>query len=60
MYLMTQRTMGASRNGSVFAFAPFIGALLAIGLGDRNLGWGTALGGALMMVGVLMHLGERY
>ncbi len=47
MYLMTQRTMGASRNGSVFAFAPFIGALLAIGLGDRNLGWGTALGGRI-------------
>lgn len=33
-YLLAQRAFGAARTGSVFAFAPFIGALLAIALGD--------------------------
>jgi drug/metabolite transporter (DMT)-like permease len=34
-YLLAQRAFGAARTGSVFAFAPFIGAFLAFALGDR-------------------------
>ena len=34
-YLLAQRAFGASRTGSVFAFAPFIGALGAWLLGER-------------------------
>ena len=34
-YLLAQRAFGAARTGSVFAFAPFIGAALAVALGDR-------------------------
>ena len=45
LYLLAQREFGAARTGSVFAFAPFIGALLAITLGDRSLSPGMALGG---------------
>lgn len=37
-YLLAQREFGAARTGSVFAFAPFIGAALAFGLGDRSAG----------------------
>ena len=58
LYLLAQRAFGAVRAGSVFAFAPFLGAGLAIGLGDRTLGWGVAGGGVLMLAGVLLHLTE--
>src|SRR5581483_177326 len=54
LYLLAQRAFGAARTGSVFAFAPFIGALLAIALGDRSLSWGMAAGGALMLSGVAL------
>ncbi len=60
LYLLAQRSFGAARTGSVFAFAPFIGALVAIALGDRNLSWGMALGGLLMLAGVIVHLVERH
>jgi drug/metabolite transporter (DMT)-like permease len=60
LYLLAQRAFGAARTGSVFAFAPFIGALLAIVLGDRSLTWGMAAGGALMLAGVGLHLAESH
>lgn len=59
-YLLAQRAFGAARTGSVFAFAPFIGAALAIALGDRTGGWGTAIGAVLMMAGVAVHLAEAH
>eukprot|EP01041_Mallomonas_annulata_P033597 gene33597-56245_t len=43
-YLLAQRTFGAARTGSVFAFAPFMGAAGAFALGERS-------GSALMAVG---------
>jgi len=60
LYLLAQRAFGAARTGSVFAFAPFIGALLAIALGERGLGVGTAIGGVLMLIGVSLHLAESH
>ncbi len=39
LYLLAQRAFGAGRTGSVFAFAPFIGALGAFGLGERSSTW---------------------
>jgi len=60
LYLLAQRAFGAARTGSVFAFAPFIGALLAIAMGDRSLGLGVAAGGALMLAGVVLHLAESH
>jgi len=59
-YLLAQRAFGAARTGSVFAFAPFIGAGVALLLGDRSAGWPMAAGGALMMGGVLLHLAESH
>jgi drug/metabolite transporter (DMT)-like permease len=59
-YLLAQRAFGAARTGSVFAFAPFIGAALAIAMGDRSAGWMMAAGGLLMMVGVVLHLAETH
>jgi drug/metabolite transporter (DMT)-like permease len=60
LYLLAQRAFGAARTGSVFAFAPFIGAAVAIALGERGLSWGMAGGGALMLAGVVVHLYERH
>jgi len=60
LYLLAQRAFGALRTGSVFAFAPFIGAALAIGIGDRSLSWLTAMGALLMLPGVVLHLAESH
>lgn len=58
LYLLAQRAFGAARTGSVFAFAPFIGAALAVALGDRSSGSLLVAGGALMLAGVVLHLAE--
>ncbi len=60
LYLLAQRAFGAARTGSVFAFAPFIGAAVAFALGERSAGWLMALGGGLMLAGVVLHLAERH
>jgi drug/metabolite transporter (DMT)-like permease len=59
-YLLAQRSFGAARTGSVFACAPFIGALGAVALGDRSGGWLMAGAGAVMAAGVFLHLLERH
>jgi len=59
-YLLAQRGFGAARTGSVFACAPFIGALGALALGDRSGGWLMAGAGLLMALGVFLHLFERH
>jgi drug/metabolite transporter (DMT)-like permease len=59
-YLLAQRAFGAARTGSVFAFAPFIGAALAIALGDRSFTALMLLGSLLMLAGVVLHLGESH
>lgn len=60
LYLLAQREFGAGRTGSVFAFAPFIGALAALALGGRTGTWMLATGGVLMLVGVVLHLFEPH
>ncbi|MDP3250326.1 MAG: EamA family transporter [Hydrogenophaga sp.] len=59
-YLLAQRAFGAARTGSVFAFAPFIGALGAFALGDRSASGLMALGGGLMVAGIWLHIAERH
>lgn len=59
-YLLAQRAFGAARTGSVFAFAPFVGALAAGALGSGAWTWLTALGGGLMLAGVALHLAESH
>jgi len=60
LYLLAQREFGAGRTGSVFAFAPFIGALGAFALGNRSGTWMLVVGGVLMLVGVVLHLFESH
>lgn len=60
LYLLAQRHFGAARTGSVFAFAPFIGAAGAYALGEREAGFFLWVGGALMLAGVILHLAESH
>ncbi len=60
LYLLAQREFGAGRTGSVFAFAPFIGALGAFALGNRTGTWMLVVGGVLMLVGAALHLFELH
>lgn len=59
-YLLAQRTFGAARTGSVFALAPFIGALGALALGDRSASVFMLVAGVLMLAGVVLHLAESH
>ena len=59
-YLLAQRTFGAARTGSVFALAPFLGAVAAVALGDRQWGLGMVAGSGAMLAGVLLHLAESH
>lgn len=60
LYLRAQRVLGAARTGSVFAVAPFLGALGAVALGEPLGGALTVAGGVAMAVGVWLHLGEDH
>lgn len=60
LYLVAQRTFGVGRTASVFAFAPFVGAAVAVAMGDRGLDWPTALAFGLMVAGIVLHATERH
>jgi drug/metabolite transporter (DMT)-like permease len=60
LYLVAQRRIGAGRTGSVFALAPFVGAALAIALGDRAADAWTAVAAALFILGVVLHATEHH
>jgi drug/metabolite transporter (DMT)-like permease len=60
LYLLAQREFGAARTGSVFAFAPFIGAGIAFALEPRAVSLWLGAGAVLMLAGVLLHLAERH
>ena len=59
-YLSAQRIFGIGRTASVFASAPFIGAALALGLGEQSGGWPVFLAFALIAGGVVLHATERH
>lgn len=59
-YLLAQRSFGAARTGSVFAFAPFIGAFGAFALGERSSSGLLFVAGVLMLVGIMVHLAEKH
>ena len=59
-YLLAQRFFGAARTGSVFAFAPFVGAVLAFALGERGGGAWMLVAALAMGAGIVLHLAERH
>src|ERR1019366_8441018 len=60
LYLRAQRVVGAARTGSIFAAAPFMGAAMAWGVGERVGGLATIGAGALCAVGGAVHLTESH
>ncbi len=60
LYLGAQRRMGAGRTGSIFALAPFVGAVAAWAMGERGLTPSVWISGTLFAIGVLLHLTERH
>ena len=60
LYLLAQRRIGAARTGSIFAIAPFVGALVAWAMGDRAGGGAELAAGGLFVAAVYLHLTEKH
>jgi drug/metabolite transporter (DMT)-like permease len=60
LYLLAQRKIGAGRTASVFALAPFIGAAVAWGMGERSNGLPTLGAAVLFGLAVYLHATERH
>jgi drug/metabolite transporter (DMT)-like permease len=60
LYLLAQRRIGAARTGSIFAVAPFVGAVVAWLMGDRAGGWVDLGAGGLFVAAVYLHMTERH
>jgi drug/metabolite transporter (DMT)-like permease len=59
LFVVGLRHLGAARTGAYFSVAPFFGAALAILMGEP-VTLPLALAGALMALGVWLHLTERH
>jgi drug/metabolite transporter (DMT)-like permease len=59
-FVLSLRGLGASRTGAYFAAAPFIGALISLVLLREPMTVEMALGGILMLIGVILHLTEEH
>ena len=60
LFVLALRHLGAARAGAYFSTAPFIGALLAIGLFHEPVTLQLVAAAALMAVGLYLHLAERH
>lgn len=60
LFILALRHLGAARTGAYFSLAPFIGALVAVGLLHESVTWQLLAAGALMAIGLWLHLAERH
>lgn len=60
MFVKALRFLGTARTGAYFSTAPFVGAALALFLGQGKLDWPLCVSGCLMLVGVWLHVSERH
>ena len=60
MFILALRHLGTARTGAYYSLAPFIGALLAITALDEPVTAPLLIAGALMGVGLWLHLSERH
>ena len=60
LFVLALRSLGTARTGAYFSVAPFAGALLAIGALGEHFTAQLAVAGALMALGVWLHLVERH
>lgn len=59
LFVLALRYLGTARTGAYFSLAPFIGALIALGLGEP-LTAKLACAALLMGLGLWLHLTERH
>lgn len=60
MFILALRHLGTARTGAYYSLAPFIGAILAIALLDEAITLKLLIAGALMGIGLWLHLSERH
>ncbi|HBK06907.1 MAG TPA: EamA family transporter [Acetobacteraceae bacterium] len=60
LFVLGLRYLGSARTGAYFSLAPFIGAVLSVTLLDEPLTIRLVAAGALMAVGLWLHLTERH
>jgi drug/metabolite transporter (DMT)-like permease len=60
LFVLALRHLGAARTGAYYALAPFIGAGVAILFLGEPLSLAYVAGGALMAIGLWLHLTERH
>jgi drug/metabolite transporter (DMT)-like permease len=59
LFVVALRHLGTARTGAYFSAAPFVGAILALPIGEP-LTPSLLLAGTLMAVGLWLHLSERH
>jgi hypothetical protein len=60
LFVMALRHVGTARTGAYFSTAPFVGAAISVLLLGEPFGGQLILAGALMGIGVWLHLTERH
>jgi len=59
LFIIALRHVGTARAGAYYSVAPFLGSVLAVALGAQ-ITWQLVVAGALMSLGVWLHLIERH
>ncbi|MCB5308492.1 DMT family transporter [Yersinia massiliensis] len=59
LFVIGLRHLGTARTGAYFSIAPFLGAVLAVIIGD-TVTMPLILAGLLMAIGIWLHLTERH
>lgn len=60
LFVLALRRLGSARTGAYFSTAPFIGAVLAVGLFGEPLTLRLILAAGLMGLGLYLHLAEQH
>jgi drug/metabolite transporter (DMT)-like permease len=60
LFILALRHLGTARTGAYYSLAPFIGAVIAIPLLGEPVTITLISGGALMAIGLWIHLTERH
>lgn len=60
LFVLGLRHLGSARTGAYFSLAPFVGATLAVLLLSEPISLKLLIAGALMGIGLWLHLAERH
>jgi drug/metabolite transporter (DMT)-like permease len=60
LFVLALRSLGSARTGAYFAIAPFVGVIVAIGVFGEPIDAQLWPAGALIAVGVWLHLSEHH